>query len=113
MATTGDLLRQLRSEKKLTQEQVARACDIALISYVRYESGGRVPSSAIAEKLCKFFGITMDELFAGKKGPDEISDEDLRFALFGETAKEITKEDFDDVKKYARFVLARKRGQLE
>ncbi len=113
MATTGEFLRQLRSERNLTQEQVARECNISLVSYVRYESGNRAPSSSIAEKLCKFYGITMDELFSGEKTSGEISDEDLRFALFGETAKEITKEDFDDVKKYAKFVLARRRGQLE
>ena len=122
--SAGQLLKQLRKKKGYTQEAVADMLGISTTSYVRYEMGLRQPKTKIALQLCNLFGITLDELVTGttnvpekddEKNDEKLeekhapTDEELRFALFG--GKDSTQEDWDDVKRYAEFVIARRKGQ--
>lgn len=118
MSSTAELLRMLRLKKDLTQEEVADGCNIALTSYARYELGMRQPKTEIAAKLANFFGVSMDELISGSLSSDanavetervKPTDDDIKFALFG-GAEGVTDEDYEDVKRYAAFVKARKNG---
>jgi transcriptional regulator with XRE-family HTH domain len=74
-------------------------------------------STQTLTKISTYFKIPIDELvcpgFADRHGPPPqqtptITDDDLMFALFGDVKDELTKEDLDDVRAYAEFVMKRK-----
>lgn len=56
-------LLRLRSERQLTQEQVAKAVKITRSAYAMIESGARTPRPKTMQRLADFFGVTVDELF--------------------------------------------------
>lgn len=69
--------------------------------------------------MLELFGVTpehqrdLDRLSPPKKKPAQageqtISDEDIMFALWGDTT-EVSKEDLEDVKRYAAFIRDRKK----
>lgn len=61
--TVGDKVRQIRKEKGLTQDQLARQCDIPYTTLTKLESNVITkPSIQTVEKVAKGLGITIDEL---------------------------------------------------
>ncbi len=100
---------------------VYRACtDIGLnrSAVAKWKAGGK-PNGTTAAKLADYFGVTTDYLLeqtdektpagAGKR---EVSDEDIKFALFGGEA-EITDAMYDEVKRFAAFVRQREAEKKE
>ena len=73
-----------------------------------------VPSGTVLSKLAAYFGISASELLGETKTPSpKISDEDIKFALFGGSG-DITQEMYDEVRSFAAFVKEReanKRGK--
>ena len=65
--TIGERLKRLRSELKMTQEQVADAISIAHNTYVRYENDLRKPIAKNANLLANFYHISVNELLTGTK----------------------------------------------
>ena len=62
----------------------------------------RTLSSATLEKIADFLGVSVDYLL-GKEETRPVTDEDIKFALFGGDG-EITDEMFEEVKSFAAFV---------
>lgn len=58
-----DRLRQMRKERNLRQEVVARALGISLSTYVGYECGQIPQNKTTREDICAFYGISVDELY--------------------------------------------------
>lgn len=72
-------------------------------------------SADTLSKISTFFGVSIDYLLGNdpEKTPAEadertISDEDIMFALWGDTT-DVDEDDLDDVKRYAAFVRERKK----
>jgi putative transcriptional regulator len=57
----GIRLRSLRGE--LTQAQVAKALGISAPLVSMWESGQRMPGDDIKIKICKLYGVGVEELF--------------------------------------------------
>lgn len=55
-------LKELRIERKLTQQQVAEKLNISTRAYSHYEQGDRDPSIEMLKQLCIFFQVTADYL---------------------------------------------------
>jgi len=55
-------LKELRTERRLTQKQVADAMRISSTAYAGYEQGYREPNIQTLISLCKFFEVTSDYL---------------------------------------------------
>ena len=69
---------------------------------------GAVPNGATAARLADYFGVSVGFLL-GTETPapvHQVTDEDLKFALFGGDG-EITDEMFDEVKRFAAFIMQR------
>ena len=90
---------------------VYRACtDIGLnrSAVAKWKNGGK-PNGSTAARLAEYFGVTTDYLLSQSKEkvPAEntraISDEEIKFALFGGDG-EITDEMYEEVKKFAAFI---------
>ena len=58
----GEKLRSLRTEKKLTQKQVADRIGLAISAVSSYESGSRYPSYEALIKLARIFHVSTDYL---------------------------------------------------
>ena len=73
-----------------------------------------VPSGTVLSKLAAYFGISASELLGeSKPAAPEVSEEDIKFALFG-GSEDITQEMYDEVRSFAAFVKEReanKRGK--
>lgn len=114
----GQRLKQYRSLTGLTQEQIADQLGIPHNTYVRYENDLRRPTTENALKLSLFYHISMNQLLYGadnvsasEQETPHISDEDLKYALWGGDAKEITDAQLEEVKQYAQFVRKRQRNK--
>lgn len=55
-------LKQLRSEKHVTQDDVATFLGITRPAYTAYESGNREPDDKTKVKLANYFGVSVDYL---------------------------------------------------
>ncbi len=109
--------KQLCDQKNIS---VYRACtDIGLnrSAVAKWKSGGK-PNGSTAAKLAEYFSVTTDYLLgqSEEKQPGDtprvISDEEIKFALFGGDG-EITDAMYDEVKQFAAFVKMREAGKKE
>ena len=100
------------------QISVYRACtDIGLnrSAVAKWKNGGK-PNGSTAAKLAEYFGVTTDYLLGQSEEkepgtpPRTITDEEIKFALFGGDG-EITDAMFEEVKQFAAFV--KQRGKKE
>lgn len=62
MVNMGEKLKTLRTEKKLTQKQVADRIGLAISAVSSYESGTRYPSYDVLVKLANIFHVSTDYL---------------------------------------------------
>jgi transcriptional regulator with XRE-family HTH domain len=59
----GKRLRQIRRQRKLTQEQLAEAVGISVVAVSNMERGVNGPSFETLEKLIEVLQVSADELF--------------------------------------------------
>ena len=69
MASLSERLKQIRQERKLTQQDIAKNCEISLRSYKYYEHGDRNPDSETLIKLCEYFQCSSDYLLGLSDNP--------------------------------------------
>ena len=55
-------LKELRSERGLSQKELADVLACSVTVYSRYETGAREPSLDTLIRLADFYGVTLDEL---------------------------------------------------
>jgi len=70
-------LKNLREEKKLTQEKMAELLGISRQSIISVERGKSLPSLSLALKLGEIFDATLEELFLNRKEGEKTMDHDL------------------------------------
>lgn len=74
----NERIKQLRTQKNITQQQLADDIEVSRQSVVRWEKGFTVPSMYYAQKLAEYFGVTVAELMTGcAEQNDDKSDCDL------------------------------------
>lgn len=56
-------LRQLRTEKNLTQEQLAGLLGVSSQSVSRWECGNTLPDVMLLPEIAKLYGVTIDDLY--------------------------------------------------
>lgn len=60
---TGKILRQLRIERGETLEYTSSVIGISCSALAMYEQGNRFPRDEVKEKLSKYYGRTVEEIF--------------------------------------------------
>lgn len=110
MGTVNDNLKAMRERKRISQQEVADYLGITRQAYSHYEVGRRKPDYETLLKLAEFYGVSVLDLLEVQKAPTSgersISDDDIKFALFGGDG-EITDEMFDEVRNFAAYVKQR------
>lgn len=59
----GNRIKELRKERGITQEQLAKSIGISFQAVSKWENNIALPDITLAPVLASYFGITMDELF--------------------------------------------------
>ena len=59
----GNIIRKLRTEKKLSQQYVADTLNIDRRTYAAWEQGGQEIKSSYIPQLAEFFGVEIADLF--------------------------------------------------
>lgn len=60
----GQVIKKLRQEKGITQEQLAKYFGISFQAISKWENGGTFPDITLLPELAVFFGVTIDNLFS-------------------------------------------------
>lgn len=71
---TGQLIRQLRREKGLTQEQLAEQLGVSRRSVSRWETGSNLPDLDLLIELSDLFAVDLRGLLAGERAAREDSE---------------------------------------
>jgi Predicted transcriptional regulators len=124
--TLGDLIAQYRARHDLSMDKFAELSGISkgYISMLERNQTQRgeepSPSFGMYKSVAKTIGIDVDELIRMVEGKISlgrtdnrvaVSDDDIKFALFGETPDEVTDEMYEDVKNFARYIQNQKRNK--
>lgn len=99
----GEILKKLRQEQNLTQEELATKINSSRSNIANYENNNNMPSVEILERLSKIFNVSVDYLLAKTDLRDsehiKLSDEDIRFMdgikKLDENEKKIIKNTMD------------------
>lgn len=59
----GKRIKNLRQEKKMSQQELADAINVACSTVSMYEKGERIPRDQIKLAIANLFGVTVDYLF--------------------------------------------------
>ena len=84
-------------------------------SVTMWKNTGKAPKQDLLVRIAEYFGVSVDYLLGKEKvptvsGEHKVSDEDIKFALFGGDS-EITDEMYAEVKQFAAFVKNRGKGK--
>ena len=77
--TLGERIYILRTEKEMSQEDLAVALEVSRQSISKWETNGSVPALDKLVKLSEIFGVSLDELVTGK----EVEQQDKKDAPEG------------------------------
>ena len=72
--TLGERIYKLRTEKEMSQEDLAVALEVSRQSISKWETNGSVPALDKLVKLSEIFGVSLDELVTGKKAEADLGD---------------------------------------
>lgn len=82
---TGILLQKLRTEKGLTQKELAEAIGVTDKAVSRWETGRGFPDLSCLQKISDTFGLSINELLAGERAEEgrlsELADKNIQMAL--------------------------------
>ncbi|MEE0874850.1 MAG: helix-turn-helix domain-containing protein [Ruminococcus sp.] len=76
----GSFLRELRTEKSLTQEQLAEKLNVSSRTVSRWENGNNMPDLSIIVELADFYDVDIRELLNGERKSEKMN-EDLKETL--------------------------------
>ena len=112
----SEKLKGLRKSVGYSQVQLAKRLNVTQSAISQWEKGLTRPDTDMLARIALEFGVTIDDLMVGeisetKKNLDvrPVTDEDLKFALWGTDGANISDGELAEVKKFARFVQERKK----
>ena len=62
---TGNFLKELRNEKKLTQEQLAEHFNVSSRTVSRWETGKNLPDISLLVEIADFYDVDVREIIEG------------------------------------------------
>ena len=113
----GDRIRDARKTAQFTQCQLAERLGVSNTSISNWEKGLSRPDADMIQKLCAYLSLQPNYFYGTESAPADtgkrtVSDDDIKFALFGGDG-EITDAMYDEVKRFAAFLKEREAGKKE
>ena len=72
----GNLLKTLRKEKGITQEQLAEALGVTNRSVSRWETGANLPDFDLLMELASYYNVGIEELLNGERKDEHMDKKD-------------------------------------
>lgn len=92
----GVFLKELRKEKKLTQEQLAEKLNVSSRTVSRWETGSNMPDIGMLVEIAGFFDVGIPEIVSGERKSEnmdqETRDTAVAMAEYGRNAVQIGKQ---------------------
>ncbi len=114
-----DRFKQLCQEKGISCNKAALEMGLSNATPTKWKKTGAIPSGETLDRIAAYFGVSVDHLLGkdAEKAPTasgerSVTDEDIKFALFGGSGA-ITDAMYDEVKRFAAFLLQRETDQKE
>lgn len=104
-------LRSLMEQQNKDRKQICNDLGFKYTTFSDWYNGNKYPRIDKIEMLADYFGVLKSDLIEDKtdsNNPAPIDDTSLKFALWGDT-DEITDADLEDVRRYAEFIIERKK----
>lgn len=112
MADVGNIISTQRKRLGLAMKDVAEAVGVSEATVSRWESGdiNNMRRDKIA-KLAAALNLSPIKILGIEETPAPISDKELKFALYGDPAEDVTSEDLKAIRDYAAYIRDRKGKQ--
>lgn len=68
----GSRIRDLRTKKKMTQEELGKIIGVSKVSVSGYENDTRQPDNAALVKIAEYFNVSTDYLLGNKAKPNDV-----------------------------------------
>lgn len=114
------ILRELRKSRDLSQGDLAKALSVHQTAVSQWETGRTMPDIDTITQVARYFNVSTDYLLGRDDDPNPSAPppatkdiDDIRFALFGDVAEEITDEDMEDVRLVVELIKRRKQDKKE
>ena len=100
----GDMLKAIRKERSLTQDELASILGTTKQVISRYETGQRVPKLTVAQEYARRLGVTLDRIAGdpGAQGLEELI-RDEPFAAYDCCKEHLTRTDKEDIARLIRL----------
>ena len=73
-AKTGKLIRELRTEKGLTQQELASLLKVSATAVSKWENGRGLPDISMLEPLARVFNVTVAEIILGERAAQAVTE---------------------------------------
>lgn len=97
----GNRIKQLREEKGLKQEELAKVLSVAPSTIGMYERDEREPNDSITLKIAEYFGVSTDYLL-GKTDIKNIEDEFK--TIYSKEIEGLTEEEIKEALEFYKIV---------
>lgn len=103
-------LRQVRLERKLTQEQLGKHIQVTKVSISCYENGSRTPDMETLQRIADVLDVSVDYLLGRTptvKVDEQLAKEDPKVCVFLEEVLKAPKECRDELRKIWEIIKSR------
>lgn len=102
MAQFDKILKLLRNERQLSQQELADALGISKSSINMYERGERQPNFEVLETIADYFNVNIDYLLGRTSKTTKVINPNTLAAHFD--GNEYTEDELNRIKEFAAFV---------
>ncbi|EJV93624.1 MULTISPECIES: helix-turn-helix domain-containing protein [Bacillus] len=115
MKTFGNILRELRKEKKITQKDLAHMLKLSESTIGMYERNERQPDYDTLNRIANYFKVTTDFLLGRTTSypepmPADI-DEDPELSLWFKNIKDASPEKREELKRFWAFIMQNEKNR--
>lgn len=107
MAQFDKILKLLRTEKNMSQQELADALGISKSAVNMYERGERQPNFEVLESIADYFNVDIDYLLGRTNKTTKIINPNTIAAHFD--GDEYTAEELAEIKAFAEFVKSKRK----
>lgn len=108
-------LKMLRENAGYSQYSFADKFGVSQSTVGNWEAGKREPNFSTMQRLADFFGVSVDFLLGRDEAPALFieSGHSKEAIEFAKEYADLTAEDWEEIEKYARFLIGEKKAKKE
>lgn len=112
-----DKFKKLCDSRGISCNKAALEIGLSNAAVPKWKKTGYTPRGDTLSRIAMYFGVSISELLDEEtekaptgSGERSVSDDELKFALWGD-CEDVSDDDLADVRRYAAFVRERKKDQ--